>query len=427
MIKLSDKKTDIKEQLKTEELNINVLIAFQEKLRDSVINYSKKIIQESFTDINSEKLNDVSDSFLDISKALKKSESIIDTCNQLKETFELLLIDLDGATTSVQKNKIEEYNKNFTTLNRKINSETNELQTFISNYEKNEILKQFLEKDNELISENNSSESNTIQLDDKSDIEELETVEEDTNTNSSSPEQFDSILEEYSKDTSEPEPEPEIEIELPSEENSNTDNIIKGIDNLEDIEESEKDLEEDLEENKDNYIKNIYDEKKSDFTIIEDDNSDYPPTPDEEYNFVEKTLFISERENSVTLPYTIDELKSKLKSNPEQYKSLQDVIKQEYIVPLNYYRSPAISRFKEAYRLVRNKDHGSFRHAIDLAAEMFFKSNLHPAIITACKNTDELDIYLSCLEFDELEDFKIFKIIFEILPKEIKKRLKASS
>jgi hypothetical protein len=62
-------------------------------------------------------------------------------------------------------------------------------------------------------------------------------------------------------------------------------------------------------------------------------------------------------------------------------------------------------------------------HALDLATEAFFKSNLHPAIISACKNTDELDIYLSCLEFDELEDFKIFNIVFDIMPT-ISKKLK---
>ncbi|MBS5854436.1 MAG: hypothetical protein KIC56_04340 [Clostridium sp.] len=42
---------------------------------------------------------------------------------------------------------------------------------------------------------------------------------------------------------------------------------------------------------------------------------------------------------------------------------------------------------------------------------------MHPAIITACKSIDELDIYLSCLEDNQLDDFKIFDIKYEMLPK----------
>jgi hypothetical protein len=49
---------------------------------------------------------------------------------------------------------------------------------------------------------------------------------------------------------------------------------------------------------------------------------------------------------------------------------------------------------------------------------------LHPAIITACKSIDELDIYLSCLEDNQLDDFKIFDIKYEILPKVVKPQSK---
>ena len=45
-----------------------------------------------------------------------------------------------------------------------------------------------------------------------------------------------------------------------------------------------------------------------------------------------------------------------------------------------------------------------------------FESNLHPAIISACKTLEELDIYLDCLEDNELEKFSCFKIIYKSLP-----------
>ena len=49
---------------------------------------------------------------------------------------------------------------------------------------------------------------------------------------------------------------------------------------------------------------------------------------------------------------------------------------------------------------------------------------MHPAIITACKNSNELDVYLSCLEYNELEDFTSFKIVFQGLPAISKKAFK---
>ena len=46
-----------------------------------------------------------------------------------------------------------------------------------------------------------------------------------------------------------------------------------------------------------------------------------------------------------------------------------------------------------------------------------FKYNLNPIIIAACRNLEELDIYLDCLDENELFDFNCFKIRFEVAPK----------
>ena len=53
---------------------------------------------------------------------------------------------------------------------------------------------------------------------------------------------------------------------------------------------------------------------------------------------------------------------------------------------------------------------------MDLALELFSNYNLHPAVISACKTVNELDVYLSCLEYNELDDFHFFKTIFKISP-----------
>ena len=52
-----------------------------------------------------------------------------------------------------------------------------------------------------------------------------------------------------------------------------------------------------------------------------------------------------------------------------------------------------------------------------------FQSDLNPAVIAACKDLDELDIYLDCLDDNELDKFSCFKIEYNVPPtKKGKKR-----
>lgn len=133
-------------------------------------------------------------------------------------------------------------------------------------------------------------------------------------------------------------------------------------------------------------------------------------------SFVENTLIISEMKNKVILPYTITEINNILFNDNNKYKSIEEVINEVYTKPIKKYRFPAVSRFKEAYRLVIEKEHKSKAKALSLATELFGKYNLHPAIITACKSLDELDIYLACLEDDVLDEFPFFEIRYEVAP-----------
>ena len=57
----------------------------------------------------------------------------------------------------------------------------------------------------------------------------------------------------------------------------------------------------------------------------------------------------------------------------------------------------------------------------NLGSELFLKNYLHPAVISACKNLDELNVYLDCLDKNELDDFKIFEIKYELYPTVISK------
>ena len=109
-------------------------------------------------------------------------------------------------------------------------------------------------------------------------------------------------------------------------------------------------------------------------------------------NFYTETLVISETSGTVTLPYT------------------------DEIIDLYYYRNPSLSRFREAFHLARTREFASLTESIKLGFDMMFRSDIHPAIITACRSTDDLYTYISYLEDGNVENFPLFKIKFEIHP-----------
>ena len=72
--------------------------------------------------------------------------------------------------------------------------------------------------------------------------------------------------------------------------------------------------------------------------------------------------------------------------------------------------------------LLREREQYGLLESISLATEMMRKRLLHPAIISACRTVDELDVYLDCLDKNELNDFKIFKIEYELYPMVVKNK-----
>lgn len=128
----------------------------------------------------------------------------------------------------------------------------------------------------------------------------------------------------------------------------------------------------------------------------------------------EKTLIISESQKKVILPYEKNTVQNILEKNPKRYSSIEEVIEKIYTKPISYYKFSSIARFKEAYKLVKEKEKGSRIKALSLAFELLGNYSLHPAIITACNSLDELDIYLACLDENTLDDFHFFNIKYDV-------------
>lgn len=133
-------------------------------------------------------------------------------------------------------------------------------------------------------------------------------------------------------------------------------------------------------------------------------------------------LIISEKEQKAYLPFFYSEVERIFKNSNYAYPTLQNVVDDLYVLDLNRFKNSAIARFRESFHLIRNKEKDSLAKAFDLGLELMFKSELNPIIIAACRNLDELDIYLDCLEKNELHDFTCFAIKFEMMPQVIKNK-----
>ena len=83
--------------------------------------------------------------------------------------------------------------------------------------------------------------------------------------------------------------------------------------------------------------------------------------PKEEITIQENTLIISEKTKKVFLPYSFSSLENLYAANPEEYSSVEDIIKKDYTLPLDLFKIPSVSRFREAYKLMREKENSSFK------------------------------------------------------------------
>lgn len=129
------------------------------------------------------------------------------------------------------------------------------------------------------------------------------------------------------------------------------------------------------------------------------------------------TLLVSEKENKVFLPYKESEINLYLEQYPHDYKSFEDVVKKEYILPLDFYlKHPVLARFRETYSLIKDREGKSVVDSFKYAISIMLRYELSPVIIAACKTQAQLEDYLECLSKNKLDQFTDFKIKFEINP-----------
>ena len=68
-------------------------------------------------------------------------------------------------------------------------------------------------------------------------------------------------------------------------------------------------------------------------------------------------LTVSENNQVAYLPFYYSEIKSIYENSNNKYKTMQEVVDDLYVVPLSKFKNSTISRFREAFNLVRKKEH----------------------------------------------------------------------
>ena len=171
-------------------------------------------------------------------------------------------------------------------------------------------------------------------------------------------------------------------------------------------------------EKKENVIQKNQAEKKE--NIIQENTIENQIEKKETHLKSNNTLLISEKQGKVILPYSVEEVLEIFNNNENNYNSVEEVIEDKFTRDISDYKVQFASRYVETMKLARDRENYSFIDAVAIATEMMKKRFLHPAIISACRNLNELDVYLDCLDKNELEDFKIFNIKYELYPMVVK-------
>ena len=346
------------------------LLEGQRKIKKILLTYLEKVSEHISNTDNSEYSESLVSCLSNVQSLIDNIKLNIDKLIELK-----LFIDNISNSNSLNIIDFEKYKNQFIDLTEKINSTNMSYNTFMENltaipaidfsnleYEKIDIPTTLENIENELYETTNSNENKEEIITENTENK----ISEISGTNNST-----NITEEITE--------------------NNTENTI--------VENSEETviIEESASENIENEISKMPETSNSDES--------------NKTNFIEKTLLINYKTDIAILPYSLFDLEEYFSENPEKYSSISDIIEKEYTVSLKDYKNNSISRFKETFKLARDKNHFSFFEALNYANKLKSETEVEPIIIAACESVHELDCYLECLYNDSITSFNCFNII----------------
>lgn len=346
---------------------LNNTLNSQRQTKKTLLSYLEKFSNAMYDNFNSES----TDLLLSL---INEAHSVFECIkSNINKTLELKKF-LENISQSAFLNTIdaEKFNTEYNLLFENISKTNSNYLNFMNNYE-NFIKPNLKENILETITPEPNIEEEPIQ-------ENIEVVENNIDN-------IESITQETTPQNIS-ETVPEIE------------NIVENVENsTEDV--SSQDIPETVSETE-NAIVNVENSTEEEFSVDDSYFSTY---------LQEKVLIINKKSGFAILPYSISDLDELFLDNPEKYSSIQDIIDKEYTVSLDDYENTSISRYKEAFKLAKEKSNYSFSQAANFAKDLLIENKVSTLIIAACKNIDELEYYIECLNNDRLEKFNYFKII----------------
>lgn len=368
---------------------LNNTLASQRQTKKTLLSYLEKFSDAMYENFNS----DNTDSLLLL---INEAHSIFECIkSNINKTIELKTF-LENIYNSDFLNTIdsEKFNKEFNELLDNISKTNSSYLTFMNNYEA------FIKP----VSIDKNEESKKITLEDSDISEEIETdyLNQEEESLFETVNNSNTITENITTDISTQQNSTENDSVLDLEENTQEtihENIAEtsteNISNQETIESIET-------------PKQIV---KKDFTIIDEPEKEQIKETTMQINLPEKELIINKKLGIAILPYSISDLDELFLNDPEKYSSIQDIIDKEYTVKLKDFENSSITRYKEAFKLARDKSNYTFSQAANFAKVFLVENEITSLIIASCKNVEELEFYIECLNNNKLNDFHYFKIV----------------
>ena len=158
----------------------------------------------------------------------------------------------------------------------------------------------------------------------------------------------------------------------------------------------------------------------SEFTIPEPDEITAP------VEIIEDSKLDEEKQQTAEV-MTVNVPKKELSENQDNPYEMDSLIISEItgevilpfthtVVDINEFKNPVSSRFREGYRLSREREHEGVLMSISIGLKLCFKSDIHPAIIRACRDLDDLDTYLFYLGNNQADYYPNFRILYKSYP-----------
>ena len=353
---------------------LNNTLDNQRQIKKTLLSYLEKFSNEMYDNFNS----DSTDILLSL---IKEAHSVFEYIkSNISKTIELKHF-LENISKSAFLNTFdsEKFNIEFNSLLENISKTNSDYLQFMNNYE-NFINQNFKTKINEL-----QQKSEPIQIP-QNNFQEIS----ENNRNSN------------------------IDLKIPQNTNDELSNFENNNEKISNFTNNENNIEELVALNTPQ--NNLSDSYTLEENPLTDENDIFNTEDIIDENFFstylqEKVLIINRKKGIAILPYSISDLDEVFLDNPEKYSSIQDIIDKEYTISLNDYENTSISRYKEAFKLAKDKSNYSFSQAANFAKNLLIETRISTLLIAAFKDVKELEFYLECLNSNQIDSFTSFKII----------------